>query len=162
LPQAVDHLLHLAAGAGIERTEGLVHQQDPGSVISACAMATRCCMPPDSCSGYFQASASRSPCYANTRTRRRAVRGGGDRIGGPAGQQTELAHLGPNVMLSRTVLSETASSAAGRIPGCDRMAMLAAVDQHASVRRPLGPRSRRSSVDFRTRSVRARRRTPPA
>ena len=46
---------HLAlqglAGDGVERAEGLVHEQDAGSAASARATPTRCCWPPESWRG---------------------------------------------------------------------------------------------------------------
>ena len=40
-------VLQLRAGEGIERAEGLVHQQQLGSIASARAMPTRCFIPPE-------------------------------------------------------------------------------------------------------------------
>ena len=48
LPDVEDQLLHGLAGEGVERAERLVHQQHRGSLVSARARPTRCCMPPES------------------------------------------------------------------------------------------------------------------
>jgi hypothetical protein len=43
--------LHARAGLGVERAEGLVHEQDARRLARARAMATRCFMPPESWCG---------------------------------------------------------------------------------------------------------------
>ena len=42
---------HPHAQEGVEGRQGLVQEQDWGSVTSALASATRCCWPPDNCAG---------------------------------------------------------------------------------------------------------------
>ena len=60
LPDIEQTLPHFFAGYRVERAERLVHQQDFGIERERRAMATRCCMPPESCRGRL-ASAPSSP-----------------------------------------------------------------------------------------------------
>ena len=48
--------LHVLAGHLVEGAERLVHQQERGWKARARAMATRCCMPPDSSHGWWSAN----------------------------------------------------------------------------------------------------------
>lgn len=42
---------NISGGFGIQRSRGFIAQQKAGILISALAMAQRCCCPPDSCAG---------------------------------------------------------------------------------------------------------------
>ena len=49
--QPGDQIQHLALDGGVEAGGGLVEDQQRGSLASAIAITTRCCMPPESWCG---------------------------------------------------------------------------------------------------------------
>jgi len=49
--EAEEDVLHALGRFGIEIAGGLVGKEDPGLVMKARAIATRCCSPPDNCEG---------------------------------------------------------------------------------------------------------------
>jgi hypothetical protein len=69
--------VHIGPDARIER-ERFVQQQDAGRLISACAMASRCCIPPDICAG-SRCRLSPRPTAASIAAASAARRGGARR-----------------------------------------------------------------------------------
>ena len=61
LLQMRDLVLHFPPNERIQAAERFVHEQNGGSLASARAMPTRCCMPPDSCEGSGEASPEAPP-----------------------------------------------------------------------------------------------------
>ena len=69
--ELADHVEDLGDQLGVERARDLIQQQDSGSIANARTIATRCCWPPESRSGYSSAL-SASP---NRSSSSRALRG---------------------------------------------------------------------------------------